>query len=121
MKKNGYTTVELLVVLAIFSIGYFTATWVISGYFGGNFNQELYKEKISAIEKQASIYAQANEDLFAEEKTAYVTINDLVKQNAVIANEKGEVTDPRNSDNNLNDIKIKLTKDDEKVVAKALV
>ncbi len=121
MNKKGYTTVELLVVLTIFSIGYFTATWVISDNFGGNFNEELYEEKISAIEQQASIYAEANDDLFLENKTAYVTINDLVEHNAVISNDKGEVTDPRDSDNNLNDIKIKLTKEDDKVVAKALV
>lgn len=54
MKKNGYTVIELVVVLAVFSVGYFAATWIISGKVNVNFEEELYEEKISAIEnKQA--------------------------------------------------------------------
>ena len=46
MKKNGYTVIELVVVLAVFSVGYFAATWIISGKVNVNFEEELYEEKI---------------------------------------------------------------------------
>ena len=120
MKKNGYTVVELVVVLAIFSIGYFAATWVISGSFGVNFKEDLYKEKIAAIEKQASIYAMKDESLFKDDKVAYITIGDLVEKSVVISNGNGEVVDPRNNEKNLNDVKIKLTKEEDTVTATIL-
>ena len=120
MRKNGYTIVELVVVLAVFSVGYFAIVIAISGKVGFNFEEELYNEKISSIEAQASIYAMGDESLFIEDDTAYVTVGDLIEKNAVISNKDGEVVDPRNNDNNLNNIKIKLTKKGDSVTAKAL-
>lgn len=120
MKKNGYTVIELVVVLVVFSVGYFAATWIISGKVNVNFEEELYEEKISAIEKQASIYAMTDESLFEKDKVAYLTVGDLVEKNAIISNENGKVNDPRNEEKDLNDIKIKLTKDNDKVTAVVL-
>ncbi len=120
MKRNGYTAIELVVVLAVFSVGYFVATWVISGKLGFNFENELYKEKITAIEKQASIYAMTDESLFEKDKIAYLTVGDLAEKSVVITNENREIDDPRDAESNLNDVKIKLTKDDDRVVAKIL-
>ena len=120
MNKKGYSAVELIIVLAVFSVGYFVATWVISGKIGVNFADLLYEEKISAIEKQASIYAMNDLSLFEENKTTYVTVGDLVDKNVVISNSDGKVVDPRSEDNVLNDVKIKLTKKDDKVEAKVL-
>ena len=108
MKKNGYTVIELVVVLAVFSVGYFAATWIISGKVNVNF------------EKQASIYAMTDESLFEKDKVAYLTVGDLVEKNAIISNENGKVNDPRNEEKDLNDIKIKLTKDNDKVTAVVL-
>lgn len=107
MRKNGYTVVELVIVLAVFSVGYFITVIAISGKVSFNFEEKLYNEKISAIETQASIYAKTDENLFAEDDTAYVTVGDLAEKNAIISNKDGEVTDPRNNDNNLNDVEIK--------------
>ena len=42
MKKNGYTVVELAIVLGIFSICYFTATWVISSKLNVNYEEGMY-------------------------------------------------------------------------------
>ena len=41
MKKNGYTVVELAIVLGIFSICYFTATWVISSKLNVNYEEVI--------------------------------------------------------------------------------
>lgn len=115
MKKNGYTVIELVVVLAVFSIGYFVAVWVVSGKVAVNFEEELYKEKLDAIEKQASLYAISDESLFDKEMVAYVTVGDLVEKSAIIVNANGVVIDPRDEESSLNDIKIKLTKENDKV------
>lgn len=120
MKKNGYTVVELVVVLAVFSIGYFAATWIISGKVNVNFEEQLYEEKISAIEKQASIYAMKDEKLFEKEKVAYLTVGDLAEKNAIISSANGKVIDPRNNENDLNNVKIKLTKESDKITALVL-
>ena len=120
MKKNGYTIIELVVVLAVFSVGYFAAAIFVSDKISFNFEEELYNEKISSIEKQASIYAMSDESLFTEDDTAYVTVGDLSEKNAIISNKDGKVIDPRNNDNNLNNVKIKLVKKGESVIAKAL-
>ncbi len=121
MKRNGYTAVELVIVLALFSIGYFSATWIISGKLDVNYEQMLYEQKISAIEKQATIYASSNTNLFENDKTAYLTIDALAQESAIITDADGNVIDPRNNKNNLNNIKIKLTKKDDKISAKALI
>ncbi len=121
MRKNGYTIIELVIVLAVFTVGYFSLSWIVSGKLNVNFEEELYEKKISAIEKQASIYAKSDDSLFAKDETAYLTIGDLASKNVIIANNDGNVVDPRNNTNNLNDIKIKLTKTDDQVTAKALV
>ena len=94
MKKNGYTVVELAIVLGIFSICYFTATWVISSKLNVNYEEGMYSQKIACIENNAVLYAKANDKLFEKDKTIYVTVDDLAKANAVISSD-GEVIDPR--------------------------
>lgn len=58
-EKNGYTVVELAIVLGIFSICYFTATWVISSKLNVNYEEEMYNQKIACIENNAVLYAKA--------------------------------------------------------------
>ena len=121
MKKNGYTIVELVIVLALFTVGYFAIAVSVSQEFRINFKEELYEEKLNAIEKQASIYAMGDEGLFEESQTAYLTVGDLALKGVIISSKDNEVVDPRNDENSLNDVKIKLTKKDDLVIAKALV
>lgn len=120
MRKNGYTIVELVVVLAVFSVGYFIAVIAISGKVGFNFEEELYNEKLRAFETQASIYAKSDESLFTEEDTVYVTVGELAEKNVIISNKDGKVVDPRNNDNDLNNVKIKLIKKKDSITAKIL-
>ena len=87
MKKNGYTVVELAIVLGIFSICYFTATWVISSKLNVNYEEGMYSQKIACIENNAVLYAKANDKLFEKDKTIYVTVDDLAKANAVISSD----------------------------------
>ena len=113
MKKNGYTVVELAIVLGVFSICYFTATWVISSKLNVNYEEGMYSQKIACIENNAVLYAKAND------KSIYVTVDDLAKANAVISSD-GEVIDPRDEKSSMNDIKVKLTMEGDKITAKVL-
>lgn len=111
MKKNGYTTKELLVViivLGIFTIGILSST----SYAYKDKSEDYYNEKVSLIEKQASLYGATLSSL-KEEGNLVITLNDLIENGYYVADDKdGNVVDPRNSKSNLNGLKIKLAYQD---------
>ena len=71
--------IELLVVMIVFTIGYFVVANKISYAFDVDYDNDLYELTIESIEKQAVSYAKANEELFVEENEVYVS-NYGVKQ-----------------------------------------
>jgi len=118
MKKN--TIIELSIILGVFTIGYFTLAFIISKDFKGDYKEELYQNKISAIEMQAAIYAEGKKELFEKENSIYLTVEELAKENAIINNEEGVVYNPRNTEENINDLKVKITLANDKVTASVL-
>ena len=52
MNNRGYTGVELLVVIGLFSIGYFLVANKLSYNFDVNYEEDLYELKINSILKQ---------------------------------------------------------------------
>lgn len=120
MKKIGGMGISLIVILVVFTIGYFVVANKISYDFTTDYEKDLYDLKLNTIAKNAKIYGENNADLFAEAEDAYITVADLAKQEFIINNE-GIVVDPRDEEKNLNDLKIKLTKKDDEVTAKVLV
>lgn len=120
MNKHGYTAVELIIVIAIFTVAYFTTAVVISKDFNVNYEESMYNQKIAAIEKQATLYAENKEELFEDSNSVYMTVEELALANVIINNEDGVVTDPRDTDKNLNDLKVKITNENDKVTAKVL-
>jgi hypothetical protein len=118
--KNGYSVPELVIVLGIFTIVYFVAANVISYNFNVNYEQDSYDLKIKYIEEHAALYAQNNEDIFDDESSIYMTVEELSLENAIVSNSEGVVLDPRNEDKTLNDIKVKITKKKDLVEAKVL-
>lgn len=119
--KKGYTSIELLIVLAIFTVGYFVTANIISYNFDVDYEQDLYDLKIASIEQNAAIYAEAHTELFAESNDIYMTVEELALNNAVISTREGVVADPRNSEDSLNDLRVKITNSDEKITAEVLV
>ena len=118
MKNKGYTVVELVIVLAVFSLFYFIGVGVIAKDI--NYEDTMYEQKIAAIEEQASIYAKSKDELFKDSDTIYLTVKELADAAAIISNKDGEVTDPRDGKSNLNEVKVKITNIDSKVTAKVL-
>ncbi len=121
MQKNGFTKVELLVFLGIFTICYFVIVNKVSYSFSGDTEQEMYAVTINSIEKQSVVYGQNEKDLFKDKSSVYVTVEDLIKKGYYFADdEEGNVEDPRDTSKNLNDVKIKITNKNNKITAKVL-
>lgn len=118
--KKGYTAVELIVVIAVFTVGYFVAANILSKDFDVDYEQDLYEEKITAIETQAAIYGENHNELFAESSDIYMTIEELALANVIISTSEGVVADPRNSEETLNDLRVKISNNDNKVTAEVL-
>ncbi len=119
MTKANILNIGLGALIVTFSVIYFIIANKISYNFKGDFVSDLYDLKMEAISTQAQIYGENNQDLFNEEKDVYITVDELAQNNYVI-NSEGKVIDPRDETKTLNDLKIKLTKQDDKVVAKIL-
>ena len=112
MNKKGYTTIELLIVIGLFSIAYLVGTINVSHAFSYDENNTAYEAKINLIEHQAKEYAKANsETLFKDANTINIYANDLVKNNYFAGNGNGSILDPRDENKTLNDLKIEITKD----------
>ena len=121
MQKNGFTKVELLVFLGLFTICYFVIVNKVSYSFSGDTEQEMYAVTINSIEKQSVVYGQNEKDLFKDKSSIYVTVEDLIKKGYYFADdEEGNVEDPRDTSKNLNDVKIKITNKNGKITAKVL-
>lgn len=122
MKNNrGAVSIGLIIVLAIFTVGYFTLANMFSYDFDVNYEDDLYDLKIASIEKNAAIYAEEHEELFAESSDVYMTVEELALANVIISNTEGVVDDPRNNEDNLNDLRVKITNKDDVITAEVLV
>ena len=118
--KKGYTAVVLVIVIAVFTDGYFVTANLLSRDFDVDYEQDLYDLKIAAIEEQAAIYGEAHTEIFAEGNDAYMTVEELALENVIISTSEGVVADPRNSEETLNDLRVKITSNDDEVTAEVL-
>ena len=121
MNKKGYAGIEMIIVLALFTVGYFVVANIISYNFDVNYEEDLYDLTISSIEKQAALYGENNTEIFAESNDVYMTIEQLAAANAIISTSEGVVADPRDDSKILNDIRVKITNDDDEITAEVLV
>jgi type II secretory pathway pseudopilin PulG len=109
-KKNGYTTIELLIVLAIFTLGY--AFFAIKASYAFNYDESEsnYEYKIHLIQHQARLYAQDHTELFKDSDNIDIYTSDLIKNGYIIANENNDIVDPRDSSKTLDDYKVTINK-----------
>ena len=111
MKKNGYTIVELLIVIGALGLVVLITLLTTSNALKDH-SDEYYKTKINGIEKMAVLYGKKSETLQTE-KNMVITVNDLVKEGSLNGDKDGKVSDPRNSKSNLNGVKIKISINDK--------
>ena len=119
--NSGKISIGLLIILGIFTIGYFLIVNKFSYNFDVNFEEDLYELKIAAIEKQSEIYAKGHSELFSESSDVYLTVEELATENVIISDNDGNVLDPRDSEKTLNELKVKITNKDDEITAKVLV
>lgn len=107
MKKNGYTAMELLVVIAALGIATIIILFSTSSAFKDESN-DLYEEKKHLIEHQAVEYGKTLTNLESE-GTLVILLEDVIKGECYVPDTTdGKVIDPRNKKNTLNGLKIKL-------------
>ena len=113
LNKLGYTKIELLIIVILLGIVAFITINKTSYAFTSD-DQTAVEEIQNLIELQAEDYAMDNLEIFSENKTTFITVNDLVENKYMVGNEKGEVLNPSNPEESYNENKIKLEYDAEK-------
>src|SRR5574344_3032614 len=110
MNKKGYTVVELLIVIAVFTIIYFVGVANVSYAFSDNVKIN-YENRLNLIKKQAEVYAKdKSQELFKDNDNITIYAKDLVKNGYFAGNANGDIEDPRDEAKTLNDLKIEITK-----------
>ena len=112
--KNGYTIIELIIVIAVVGIVGFVFLNKASYAFSDRVEAEenLIIQKTKNVEMQAIKYGEDHKGLFEETKTTYIRVIDLIEENYIESQESEDLTTSI-SDNS----KIELKLIDEKVSA----
>lgn len=121
LKSKNIILYEILAVLGLFTIVYFSLAVKASHAFEYDSKTEAYNNKINLIQMMSEKYAENNLDLFEKKENIYITVSDLVKNNYFSPDdEDGNVFDPTSEIRTLNDLKIRLTYKDEVVTSKII-
>ena len=113
MKKNGYTVVDMLIVVAILAVSAIVILPKMSMAFKSDKN-EIYTETMNLYLNQATLYGNKNKDEIKKSQSKVVTINDLIDAGYIGAYANKTLIDVRDNKTVMNDIKIKLIYDNEK-------
>lgn len=113
LNQLGYTKIELLVIVLLLGVVAFITINQTSYAFAID-NSDAVNDVKRMIVIQAEDYALDHLEIFEETKTTFISVNDLVDEGYMIANEDGLVTNPSEPDKSFNDNKIKLEYQEEK-------
>lgn len=109
--------ISLVLTLLVFTVGYFAIVNKISYAFINNRNEELSYDKLIEIIKIGSVtYGKKHQDIFNEEKIAYIKVQDLIDNACLATDEDGLVINPLNNES-MNSKAIKLKYIDDKIEA----
>lgn len=121
MKVKNLPLYAFIGVITLFTIGYFISAYNISFAFPTGDETANYDNKLKLVKKAAELYGENHMERFGEENNFYITIDDLVKEGYLIAdNEEGDYKDPTSDVLTLNDTKIRITNKDGAIEAKIL-
>lgn len=110
IKQKNILLIVAIAIFVIFSVFYFVSVNQMSYAFVYNAEEEKYETRMNYIKIAAENYAKLHDDKF-EEDTLYVTVDELIKDNLLIADdEKGNYNDPTSSVKTFNDIKVRVEK-----------
>ena len=109
--------IALIIILGVFSIGYFVIANKISYAFVSDYDvTEAYNTTLETIKNSAIAYGKANLETIKKEdsKTIYPKVQDLIDNGFLVPNEDGLIINPAKTNESLNNnmIKIKYEKED---------
>lgn len=118
MKKNGYTVIDMLIVVVVLAVSAVIILPKMSMAFKSDKN-ELYNSTMNLYLNQATLYGNKNKDEIKKSESEVVTINDLIDAGYIGAYADKNLIDIRDNKTVMNDIKIKLIydKDNDNVYA----
>ncbi len=118
MKKNGYTAIDLLIVIVVFgAITFFTISKV--SYALSDDKSEVYNLEVKYIEQQARAYGNTKIEEIKQKSTT-VTVDHLINEHFLDPDdESNNIYDPRDKTETLNNKKVKLTYDEKNNEVKA--
>ena len=113
MKKiKDKKIIVLLVVLTIFTIGYFVIVNHISYAFTDQYDSSIiYNKTIDVIKKASILYAEKNKDLFEKDNVIYIKVQDLINNELLATNNEGNIPNPTKKSEVMNTNIIKIKKD----------
>ena len=116
IKIKDKKIIVLVVILIVFTIGYFTVVNKVSHAFETDVDYNTIKnQKLELIEKVAKKYGEDNIDKFNEEGLIYIDINTLIESGYLIVSTEGKVLNIEEIKEDLNDKKIRI-KNEEGVI-----
>lgn len=121
LKSKNSLLYVFIAIMGIYSIGYFITANNISYAFSYDEEQSMYDSRLNLIKLAAESYGEKTEGLFAEDDTVYVTVDDLIKSDYIVADdENGSYFDPTSDVKTLNDLRVRITNKDGKIKATVL-
>ena len=122
MKNKNVLLYIAIGIVVLFTAVYFVVANKISYAFAAEEETMLLDGKLNSLSMMAQLYGENNLDLFNEDDTIYVTVNELVEKGYVLADDdKGNVKDPTSDVKVLNELKIRITLKDGEIATKILV
>ena len=111
--KNGYTMIELVVIIFLLGIATLLTTTNITKNFEDN-SEDLYESNIVAILARSRDYGIDNSDEVKDSDNGItITVNKLIVNGYIIADKNGDLINPLDKKNKLNDLKIHIKYDEE--------
>lgn len=108
----------LIGILIVFSIAYFVVVNKVSYAFDNNFDlSDAYNNRIKTITSCAVAYGRENIEEFNEDGLLYITVQTLIDKNYLIPNSEGNINNYLNNLETLNDKKIRLKNENNKISA----
>jgi len=110
MKKNGYTIVDIIILITGLTLVFLFTISKLSHAFDNN-TDELYQSNLEVYLKQASLYGNTIKDEVSDNESYIITIKTLVDKGYIMSVNK-DVLDVRDNSSML-DMKFHLIYDEE--------
>ena len=114
MDKNK----KIVTILVVFTISYFAIVNKISYAFENNYDLNgAYDKRIETITTCAEAYGTANFEDFNDEGLMYITVQNLIDNGYLVPNEDGIILNYLNDTETLNNKKIRIKHENNKITA----